>query len=184
MLYLRIEFHCHRSPNVQLGHPRYAEERAHYLHVLVAYNIQQMTLRHKYLPNHYCGCFTEVADSATVLVNESPEETSDPKIKLALLVIEGPWRCCCLPLMKIYRLIEKAACLGLSTKDTDSFIRVQRAERRAENIGLQGQIIRYTAPVYCARFVSCRVFKIDTSDERLFSHYSAEDGDGRLPITD
>jgi hypothetical protein len=74
--------------------------------------------------------------------------------------------------------------LGLSTKDTDSFIRVQRGERRVENIRLQGEIIRYTAPVYCARFVVCCVFNIDTSDKRLFSRYFAEDGDGRLPITD
>jgi len=183
-LHWRLRGRCHRSPKVQLWHPRYVEERAHYLHVLAAYKIQQTILRHKYLPNHYCGCFTKLADSATVLVNESPEKTSNIKINLALLVIEGPWRCCCLPLMKIYHLIEKAACLGLSTKDTDCFIRVQRVERRVENIGLQGEIIRYTAPVYCARFIVCCVFNIDTSNERLFNHHSAEDGDGRLPITD
>ena len=121
---------------MQLRHLRYVEERAHYLHVLAAYTIQQTNLRHIYLPNHYCRCFTKVADSTTVLVNESPEETSNAKIKLALLIIEGPWRCCCLPLMEIYRLIEKTACLGLSTKDTDCFICIQRGERRVENIGL------------------------------------------------
>lgn len=76
------------------------------------------------------------------------------------------------------------ACLSLATKDTNCFIRVQGAERRVENIGLQGEKIRYTTPIYCARFVLCSVFNVDASDESLVSRQSAEHRDGRLPITD